>query len=184
MAIVAAIKNQFYFFQKGDQSNADNHKEFMAMLEVIEEYDGAGSLTHFPNLLKQELEGKGLDLSKATAEQLKEGKKAVRKHFLAALMLNGANGTKYNDLKRSMEENFVMGTSTYPKSPVAVPRILNTYQPPAGWGKHRQDTGAGTYKGAIFSQTEGDNSWKARVNCHNCRKNGHIAQDCPKRKQA
>jgi hypothetical protein len=47
----------------------------MAMFEVIEEYGGTGSLTHFPNLLKQELKGKGLDLSKATAEELKEGKK-------------------------------------------------------------------------------------------------------------
>ncbi len=82
------------------------------MLEVIEEYAGAGSLTHFPNLLKQELQAKELDLSTATAEELKEGKKTVREKFLAALMLNSANGTKYNELKRSMKENFVTGTST------------------------------------------------------------------------
>ncbi len=132
MAIVAAIKNLFYFFQKGDQSNADYHKGFMAMLEVIEEYGGAGSLTHFPNLLKQELKGKGLDLSKTTIEELKEGKKTVREKFLAALMLNGANGEKYNDLKKSMKGNFVTGISTYPKSPEAVLCILNAYQLPAG----------------------------------------------------
>jgi hypothetical protein len=52
MATVAAIKNLFYFFQKGDQSNTNYHKMFMAMLEVIEEFGGAGPLTHFPNLLK------------------------------------------------------------------------------------------------------------------------------------
>ncbi len=52
MAIVATIKNLLYSFQKGDQANADYRKEFMAMMEVIEEYGGAGSLTHFPNLLK------------------------------------------------------------------------------------------------------------------------------------
>jgi hypothetical protein len=164
--------------------NADYHKEFMAMLEVIEEYGGIGSLTHFSNLLKQELEGKGLDLSKATAEELKEGKKTVREKFLAALMLNGANETKYNNLKRSMKENFMAGTSTYPKSPEAVLCILNAHQPPAGWGKCRQDAGVGTKEGAIFAQTEGDNLWKARVNCHNCGKKGHIAWECPKRKRA
>jgi hypothetical protein len=70
MAIVAAIKHLFYFFQKGDQSRADYHKDLKAMLEVIEEYVGAGSLTHFPNLLKQELKGKGLVLSKTTSEEL------------------------------------------------------------------------------------------------------------------
>ncbi len=107
------------------------------MMEVIEEYGGAGSLTHFPNLLKQELEGKELNLSTATTEELKERKKTVRKKFLAALMLNGANGTKYNDLKRSMKENFVTGTGTYPGSPEAVLCILNAYQPPPGWGKRR-----------------------------------------------
>jgi hypothetical protein len=184
MAIVAGIKNLLYFFQKGDQANADYHKEFMAMMEVIEEYGGAGSLTHFTTLLKQELEAIGLDLSAATAEELKEGKKTVREKFLAVLMLNGVNGTKYNDLKRSMKENFVTGTSTYPGSPEAVLRILNAYQPLEGWGKRRQDTGTGIEEGAMFAQTEGDNLWKTKVNCHNCSKKGHIARECPERKQA
>jgi hypothetical protein len=88
MVIVAAIKNLFYFFRKAEQSNADYHQDFMAMLKVIEEYGGAGSMTHFPNMLKQELETIGTDLSKATSEQLKDGKETIREKFLAALMLN------------------------------------------------------------------------------------------------
>ena len=52
MAIVAAKKNLYYFFHEAEQSNADYHKDFMAMLEVIKEYRGAGSMTHFPNMLK------------------------------------------------------------------------------------------------------------------------------------
>jgi hypothetical protein len=99
MAIVAAIKNLFYFFQKAEQLNADYHKDFMAMLEVFEEYGGAGSMTHFPNMLKQELEANGIDLSEATNEELKDKKKTVCKKFLAALMLSRANGAKYDDLK-------------------------------------------------------------------------------------
>ncbi len=58
-------------------------------------------------------------MSKATNEQMKAGKKAVREKFLAALMLSGVNGAKYN-VKRGMKENFVTGTSTYPESPDAV----------------------------------------------------------------
>ncbi len=99
-------------------------------------------------------------------------------------MLNGANGTKYNKLKRSMKENFVTGTSTYPRSPEAELRILNAYQPSAGWGKSRQDNEMGIEEGAMFAQAEGDNSWKTKVNCHNCGKKGHIARECPERKQA
>ncbi len=132
MAIVAAIKNLFYFFRKNNQSNADYHEDFIAMLEVIKEYGGARSMTHFPNILKKEIESMRTDLEKATSDQLKQAKKTVRDKFLAALMLSGANGVKYNDLKRNMKENFMTGTSRYPESPEAVLRILNAYQPPAG----------------------------------------------------
>ncbi len=58
MAIVAAIKNLFYFFQKNNQSNSDYHEGFIA-LEVIEEYGGAGSVMHFPNMLKKEIKSMG-----------------------------------------------------------------------------------------------------------------------------
>ncbi len=63
----------------------------MVMLKVIKEYGGAGLMIHFPNMLKQELEANGIDLSKATSEQLEDRKKTVREKFLAALMLTGAN---------------------------------------------------------------------------------------------
>jgi hypothetical protein len=105
----------------------------------------------------------------------------VRDKFLVALMLSGANGAKYNNLKRNMKENFVTGTSRYPESLKAVLRILNAYQPPAGWNRRKQNTGAGTEEGTMFAQAEGgDDSWKARINCHKCRKKGHIARECPK----
>jgi hypothetical protein len=55
IAIMAAIKNLFYFFQKNDQSNADYHEDFMAILKVIKEYRGAGSMTNFPNMFKREV---------------------------------------------------------------------------------------------------------------------------------
>ena len=64
--------------------------------------------------------------------KLKEAKGAVRDKFPAALMLNGANAAKYNELKRSMAENYVTGTSEYLESPEFVLRILNAYQPPPG----------------------------------------------------
>jgi transcriptional regulator with XRE-family HTH domain len=106
-----------------------------------------------------------MDPSKALADELKEAKGIVREKFLAALMLNGANASKYGELKRSMAENYVTGTSEYPESPSpeVVLRILNAYQPPAGWNmnQRKQYAGAGTDEGAMFVQTDNDN-WNAR----------------------
>ena len=100
-------------------------------------------------------------------------------------MLSGANGVKYNDLKRSMKENFVTGTSTYPKSPEAVLRILNAYVPPAGWNKRRQEAGTASEKGAMLAQTGdgGENSWKTKQTCYKCGEKEHIARECPLNKE-
>ncbi len=70
-----------------------------------------------------------------TGDETKEAKKIVQDKFLAALMLSGGNRNRYGDLMRSMAENYVTGTSEYPKSPEAVLRILNAYVCPAGWNR-------------------------------------------------
>ena len=77
-------------------------------------------------MIRKELASKNIaDMSKATPDELKEAKGAMRDKFLAALMLNGANAAKYNKLKRSMAENYVTKTSKYPESPELVLRILD-----------------------------------------------------------
>ena len=138
MSIIKLLKNLFYFFQKVEQSKFKFHNDFMVLVEVMEEYGGAGSLTHFPNMIRKELVSKNIaDMSKSTLDELKEAKGAVRDKFLAALMLIGENAAKYNELKHSMAENYVTGTSMYPESLKLVLRILNTYQPPPGLNVNR-----------------------------------------------
>jgi hypothetical protein len=117
MLIVEAIKNLLYLFQKPTQSNLDYHKDYMAMIEVVNEYGGASPLTYFPNMIKKQLESKGINMDQATGDKLKKAKKVVRGKFLAALMLNGSNQDKYGDLMHSIVENYVTGMRNYPKSP-------------------------------------------------------------------
>jgi hypothetical protein len=128
----------------------------MALVEVIEEYGGGGSLTHFPNMIKKELSTKSVNMDKASTDELKVAKKIVRDKFLAVLMLNRANGLKYNKLKRSIAENYIAGTSEYPESPEMVLHILNAYQPLQGWNSNRrketQDAGGMTKEGTVFAQ--------------------------------
>ncbi len=141
MLIVKWLKNLFYFFQKVEQSNSKFYDDFVALIKVIKEYGGAGSLTHFPNMIRKELASKNVaSMSKATPDELKEAKSIVRDKFLAALMLIGANAAKYNELKCSIDENYVTGTSKYPESPELVLRILKRQPAQArsgGWVRRR-----------------------------------------------
>jgi len=155
----------------------------MAMVEVIEEYGGAGSLMYFPNMIKKELESKIIDMDKASGSEMRDAKKIVRNKFLAALMLSRANREKYGELKCSMAENYVTGTSKYPKSPEVVLRILSAYTLSPEWNRRLKQEGGGGDKGAIFVQSDGrDDSWKKNISCHNCGKKGHLKRECTNKK--
>ena len=134
-------------------------------------------------MIKKELLSKNItDPSQASADELKEAKGIVRGNkFLAALMLNGANASKYSELKRSMAENYVTETSEYPESPEVVLCILNAYQPPAGWNQRKQEAGAGTDEGAMFAQTDNDN-WKNDIECSNVARRAISQGSAPRRK--
>ena len=60
MLIVKSLTNLFYFFQKAEQLNSKFHDDFIALVKVIDEYDGAGSVTHFPNMIRKELASKNI----------------------------------------------------------------------------------------------------------------------------
>ena len=168
VAIVAAIKNLLYFFKKATQTNSDYQEDFLVMVEVIEEYGGAGLLTYFPKMIKKEViaaKAANNNTGATTGDETKEAKKIVRDKFLAALMLSGANCDRYGDLKRSMAENYVTGTSKYPESPDIVLRILNAYVPPAGWNRHVKQGGGGEERAMFIPSI--DDSWKNNITCHN-----------------
>ena len=52
------------------QTNLDYHEGFTLMVEVVEEYGGAGSLMYFPNMIKKELMAKSKDMDKATGDEM------------------------------------------------------------------------------------------------------------------
>jgi hypothetical protein len=111
---------------------------------------------------------------------LKKAKKKVREKFFAALMLDGANRDKFGDLKRSIQENYVIRTIKYPVSPEVVLRILNAYVPPAGWNRRMKQNGGGNSR-AMFAQTDND-TWKKNITCRKCGKKERLARECKSKK--
>jgi hypothetical protein len=108
MSIVKSLKNLFYFFQKAEQTNSEFHQDFMALVKVIKEYGGTGSLTHFLNMIKKELLSKNItDPGKAMVDELKEAKCIVREKFLAAyLKLISATGRMKHESTQARSWNW------------------------------------------------------------------------------
>jgi hypothetical protein len=115
-------------------------------------------------MIKKELLSDNIDVTKATANQMKKAKKNVWEKFLTALLLSGANHDKYGNLKRSMQGNYITGTSKYPDSVELVLRILNAYVPPPGWSRRLKRDGGGN-SGVMFAQTNND-TWKKNITFH------------------
>jgi hypothetical protein len=55
-------------------------------------------------MIKKELLSDNIDVTNATANQMKIAKKNVREKFFAALMLSGANLDKYGDFIREVRK--------------------------------------------------------------------------------
>ena len=72
----------YFTFFRSRQANSDYHEDLMAIVEVIEEYGGAGSLSYFPNMIKKELVAKSIDMDKATGDEMKKQRKQCARNFL------------------------------------------------------------------------------------------------------
>ena len=88
---------------------------------------------------------------------------------------------KFSKSLKSIENYIQKNYTTCNDIMKAIQQLLNAYQPPAGWNRHKQEAGAGTDEGAIFAQTDNDN-WKNEIECYKCGEKGHFAPECTKKK--
>ena len=104
MAMVASQKKLFTFFQRDGIDNSSYYREFMALVETIETYDGTGAIGITPTFVAQKLQemhtaGTCLNVANPTQDELATAHKSVHEEFLAALMLSGANRDRYGALR-------------------------------------------------------------------------------------
>ena len=88
---------------------------------------------------------------------------------------------KFSKSLKSIENYIQKNYTTCYDIMKAIQQLLNAYQPPAGWNRHKQEAGARTDEGAMFAQTDNDN-WKNEIECYKCGEKGHFAPECTKKK--
>ena len=96
MATVVSHKKLFTFYQRDGVDNSSYHREFIALVKTIETYGGHGAIGIIPTFVAQKLQemhaaGACANVASPTNDELAATKSSVRKEFLAALMLSGAN---------------------------------------------------------------------------------------------
>ena len=90
---------------------------------------GANVLVKIPCHLKDEIKSIFLiNLEESIEDQINKIKKSLEKKISGCLFLIGADQSRYNNMKSTMQLNMVMGTNNYPHSLEERMNIMNTHQ--------------------------------------------------------
>ena len=121
MATVASHKKLFTFFQRDGVDNSSYHREFIALVETIETYEGHGAIGITPTFVAQKLQemhaaGTCANVASPTKNELAAAHLSVREEFLAALLLSGANRDRYGAQRNELANQYTFGNDLYPKT--------------------------------------------------------------------
>ena len=187
VALAATFRQTFVYFQDNNCSNVDFYHHYKSLLATVQAFGGDNAIGVIPNFVEDELEvivtrdGTTIDL--ATDDQKSEAKTKSQERFLAATMLGCTNLTKYEPMRRHLENQFAMGNDNYPQTLEGVFDLMNTFNngPPTAPSRPRP-----TYSAAAASATAPDGAAmfaqsSEDIICHDCGRRGHIQRHCPDR---
>ena len=108
-------------------SNYDYKSQFDVYITVLESYCGGVSV---PQVLVdtklKELYPSVSDVTTANSSQRTTAEVPAREHYLACMMLVGANAVRFCGLKDNLFNSYLLGGYKYPKTREDVAGLLNT----------------------------------------------------------
>ena len=186
VALAATFRQAFVYFQDNNTSNDDFFHHYKSLLATIQSFGGDDAIGVIPNFVDDELEAiaqaGGFAVAAATAAQQTAAKKTCQERFLAATMLGCTNLTKYEPLRRHLENQFAMGHDNYPKTLEGVLDLMNTFNTGPTPTTRRPPSYAAAAStpppdgAAMFAQASDE------IICHDCGRPGHVQRYCPDRR--
>jgi hypothetical protein len=178
-------KRRFYTFGQGKSSTVYYHEQFLNIVEVLDTIKApVGIDAGLFALVAEE--------KKKTVEQLTDTEHAeVREWYLATAFMLGADRARFGKLLENMENDFLQGRNSYPRSVTAAFNLLiNWKQDPRNLVR---SVGV-TNDGVSFTNTDGiedsevdvtlnNNAKKkpkdiSKVKCRRCGEMGHYPTNC------
>ena len=156
-------------------SNYDYKSQFDVYITVLESYCGGVSV---PQVLVdtklKELYPSVSDVTTANSSQRTTAEVPAREHYLACMMLVGANSMRSVRLKDDLFNSYLLGGDMYPKTREDVMGLLKNYKVPKK--QQQQHDKWGVQEELAFVQN-GEDKKKAKAmegtKCHVCNKEGH-----------
>ena len=122
--MINSLKGIINYYRKSHVTKDKCYQQFKSRIDVMDDIRG-DILGKLPCLLES---NEKTNYAQETEKERNEYKKCIKKEMIAALMLHGADRTRYQRLKNTLAQNYSMGTNNISKMIDEVIYILSSYK--------------------------------------------------------
>ena len=150
--LVQALKTLFLYSQTDKETMEQYGRNFRALWEMVEAFGGSPGIHQgmINEMLKDPT--RVANVAKPTVVEITKAEGDTSEAVKAALLISGADKTRFGRLKDKLANNYLLGTDQYPGTYKKAMRILGHYQTTR---TNRTFRGDGTESGLAFIQQGG-----------------------------